>query len=396
MADYYSILGVPTTADSTRIRMAYKQRALEYHPDRNTGNPEAEEIFKAVNEAYQVLSDPLKKARYDARLGYQTDYHAETEAYWREVQRQQQYRRWRASQEASRYRFDKHYFRIQGLAFLTFLVIAGLCFGLIHTVYYFQALQREKEAADNRLKVNEVLTMFNEGQYDQALLRVNRLRDEHPLEFLFYATHDSLLFVIRNRAEESFRASDYSRSLPFLEVLKRHEKPQRLETLRKLAVCEYQLGDFEKALVAMKQIFNQQPWNLELLYQIGIIHLVNLNDPVEAEIYFTLGKRIFKENMSRIYGEAFEVVMIPADAPDIYYDLFEGRARANLALKKYAEAVTDCNWATFLRPQNGEGYRLRVLAKSNIPDAYNICRDARKAADLGADDADQLVKTFCR
>src|SRR5690606_39589298 len=92
-----------------------------------------------------------------------------------------------------------------------------------------------------------------------------------------------------------------------------------------------------------------RPYNLELVYRIGILNLEKLNNPTEALYYFSYGKKVFKENLTEIYGAAFEVIMDPEDAPDIYYDLFEGRARANIELKNYDEAVTDCNWAVFLR-----------------------------------------------
>ncbi len=65
MSDYYAILEVENTADSKAIKAAYRKLALAYHPDRNPGNAEAEEKFKAINEAYAVLSDPEKRARYD-------------------------------------------------------------------------------------------------------------------------------------------------------------------------------------------------------------------------------------------------------------------------------------------------------------------------------------------
>lgn len=65
MSDYYAILEVERTADGKTIKAAYRKLALAYHPDRNPGNAEAEEKFKALNEAYAVLSDPDKRSRYD-------------------------------------------------------------------------------------------------------------------------------------------------------------------------------------------------------------------------------------------------------------------------------------------------------------------------------------------
>lgn len=68
--DYYKILGVERNATEQDIKKAYRKLALKYHPDRNPGNKEAEEKFKEINEAYQVLSDSQKRSRYD-QLGDQ-------------------------------------------------------------------------------------------------------------------------------------------------------------------------------------------------------------------------------------------------------------------------------------------------------------------------------------
>lgn len=63
--DYYQILGVDRKSSAQQIKRAYRKKAMEYHPDRNPGNREAAEKFKAAAEAYDVLSDQEKRARYD-------------------------------------------------------------------------------------------------------------------------------------------------------------------------------------------------------------------------------------------------------------------------------------------------------------------------------------------
>ncbi|MBI5743921.1 MAG: J domain-containing protein [Elusimicrobia bacterium] len=63
--DYYALLGVPKTAGEAEIKSAYRKLALKHHPDRNQGNKSSESKFKEINEAYEVLSDPKKRAMYD-------------------------------------------------------------------------------------------------------------------------------------------------------------------------------------------------------------------------------------------------------------------------------------------------------------------------------------------
>jgi curved DNA-binding protein len=66
--DYYQILGLPRSASTEEIRKAYRKLAMQYHPDHNPGDKQSEDRFKEINEAYQVLNDPQKRAHYD-RVG---------------------------------------------------------------------------------------------------------------------------------------------------------------------------------------------------------------------------------------------------------------------------------------------------------------------------------------
>src|ERR1700742_2327943 len=67
--DYYEVLSVSRTASDSEIKTAYRKLAMQFHPDRNPNNPEAEAKFKECSEAYAVLSDTDKRAAYD-RFGH--------------------------------------------------------------------------------------------------------------------------------------------------------------------------------------------------------------------------------------------------------------------------------------------------------------------------------------
>ncbi|WP_062543374.1 J domain-containing protein [Rufibacter tibetensis] len=69
--NYYHILGVSSSASAAEIKAAYKRLAVKLHPDKNPNNPHAEERFKQINEAYQVLSDPRRRATFDLQRQYE-------------------------------------------------------------------------------------------------------------------------------------------------------------------------------------------------------------------------------------------------------------------------------------------------------------------------------------
>jgi tetratricopeptide (TPR) repeat protein len=397
VADYYEMLGIQKSANADQIRMAYKRLAMKYHPDHNPGSADAEEIFKRVNEAYHTLSDPVKKSRYDAQRSDSFTIYSENHDYQWE-QRRRRYYQWQYAQQAEQapYKLDREYFRIQGLAFLVFIVIAGFCFAVVHTATYFIQQKQQERWRANSQSLEKVNGLFISGRFDDAFTLIHTLKESDPLEYRFNFVHDSLVSKLRDLADERFDQQDFAGAVTHYRILKNYEEPVQHETIRKISLCQYYLGNYKEAIQAMKHLHNQKPKDLQLIFTIGIINLEKLNNPEEALQYFSLGKKLFKQNLSEVYGEAFMLAMDPADAPDIYYDIFIGRAHANLMLGQYEEAIRDCTWAVYLRPLKGEPYHLRALANIESKQFDSICKDLSQAKKLDVPDVADLLKKYCQ
>jgi tetratricopeptide (TPR) repeat protein len=391
MQDFYEVLGIEKGASQAQIRAAYKRLAKQYHPDHNPGNKEAEETFKVINEAYHTLSDPQKKLRYDSRFEWVKEEY--NEVYWQEVKRKR-YEQWKQSKD-SYYRLDRNYFKIQGLAFLVFLIMAGFCFGIIHTAHYYVDRQHRIKWNANSQLLTQVNGLFGQGRFDDAFAMIHVLEEKDPLEYRFIFAKDSLVGVLRKISDTEFEKKNFESAVLHYQVLQQYEHPIRFETLENISMCQYYLGNFKESIQALKHLHNQQPDNLNLIYQIGYVNLTKLNNAEEALHYFTLGKKLFKSNLGSIYGKAFEIVMDPADAPNIYFHIFHARAEANLRLKRYTDAVTDCNWAIFLRPLQGEPYHQRAIANIRQRKLRDVCDDIDRAVQLGVQEAQSLQGKYC-
>jgi tetratricopeptide (TPR) repeat protein len=391
MQDFYEVLGIDKGASQIQIKAAYKRMAKQYHPDHNPGDRQAEEQFKVINEAYHTLSDPQKKLRYDSRFYWVREEY--NELYWREVKRKR-YEQWKHTED-NRYRFDRNYFKIQGLAFLVFLIMAGFCFGIIHTAHYYVDRQHQQKWNANSQLLKQVNGLFGQGRFDDAFTMIHVLEEKDPLEYRFIFAKDSLVSALRELSDKEFNKKNFELAVTHYTVLQQYEHPVRFETLENLSMCQYYLGNFKESIQALKHLHNQQPDNLNLIYQIGYINLAKLDNPREALHYLTLGKKLFKNNLGSIYGKAFEIVMDPADAPNIYFHIFQARAEANLRLKRYKDAVTDCNWAIFLRPLQGEPYHQRALANVHQRKVTDVCDDINRAVELGVAEAKPLRSKFC-
>lgn len=206
MKDYYQILGVSKTASEEDLRKSYRKLAMKYHPDRNPDDPNAEEKFKEVAEAYGVLTDQVKRREYDACLSRGTTYSTNQAAggfgysqddilrdLFRDPRFQQMFNGVLREFQRSGFRYSSHFvkksfFGGKGSAFFGGIFLLGsLAKPLVSGVARKGLTGRSSLLRSAGQAVGSLLGMGNRKQ-SQKTLRDGRAQEEHPELDITYHT----------------------------------------------------------------------------------------------------------------------------------------------------------------------------------------------------------------
>ncbi|WP_284683374.1 tetratricopeptide repeat protein [Chondrinema litorale] len=338
MVDYYKVLLIPPTASTTEIKASFKKLALQYHPDRNPNNLQAEEKFKEINEAYQVLSDPDKRATYDFLLRYGFQLQQEQEAQQSQRRPRTYYKGKKVRPEARKVRFL--YFYIFA-GFTVFIVLGFFFFSFMETQAARTMLSKAKEhyyinhnsfyalkflegavTKDEGLSEAYYLTgkiLFNEGQnnieslynLDKAIYTANNLEDSVGNYYLLRGKVNMALHKTDNAVsdfKEAFNLlpdnSELQRKLAelylyklqnFDEALMYYDKllnkaPKDYDALVGKGVCLQKKREYQKSLSFLEEAKNEKQSNGEALYYLGWHALNFKSDSIEACNYWNEAK----------------------------------------------------------------------------------------------------------
>lgn len=405
MKDYYKILGVPRSSGEEVIKAAFKKLAIKFHPDKNPGNSYAEEQFKLVNEAYQTLSNTAKKARYDSILNYtyRTEIYTKTAHSSSPGQQKDVYNRygkynWRNAPKYKKrkvYVYDKEYFKNQFLALVVISIIAAIIMG----VQWYDGFSEEQKIAamkeDIKKRLSDIRQAFQDEKYEEALTSVTELEAEYPYEGEIDVARNQLIENIRQVSESSFANHEYQQALDGFNIIKDVKKNPWISVYHRIATCQKELALYNKAVITLDFIMRTDLETIDLNMEIGDIYMDRLNQPNDAIRYYDRAKIIFKEHQTQIYGEAFELVIQPEHVPDLYFDVFMSRARANMELGNSEEALTDYNWAISLRPDRNDLYLTRGNLKLARGETHNACMDWYRALERGNTQSRQMINRHC-
>ncbi len=143
MQNHYTTLGIPELASQEEAKVAFKRLAVEYHPDKNPNNPVAEELFKQINEAYQVLSNPVRKQQYDTTLQFAYSY-----SYYvnqRPKEADQNFQRYYTERRPKEPKNTNIYSTLISIIFIVYMfLIVNSVYDFLSRFYYYSALQSIK------------------------------------------------------------------------------------------------------------------------------------------------------------------------------------------------------------------------------------------------------------
>jgi len=403
MINYYDILGVAESANEKEVKAAYKKLALRYHPDKNPGNPTAEEEFKKVNEAYQVLSDPEKKAGYDLLRNYQyfqqaASYSNPQATYSQTYRASSSTRRRAASSNSRSFTYDarkaeKENFAITGLI-IGFLVLLIVVYALVTSIVEYQLEKHELE--ERTALIQRVDNLFDKGDYRASLIEIDRVIDLKP-SFVNAILHKkSMLVDLEAIGEGYYQQKNYKKALACFVVLSEYETIKSKEMAFKIADCFDQQKLYDEAIGRYQELASEYPNDMSPYYLIANILAEKQDKTDEALIFYDKACKMAVDFYVENYGSAFAVVINPKKLSDLHFDIFFKRGMLRYEKGEYKGCLQDCNWASFLRPKRPGPYFWQAESEWGLGNRVKACHYWSLASELEHSDATDRLQNLCR
>lgn len=381
MQNYYSLLEISESASQDEIKIAFKRLALLYHPDKHQGDESMAEKFKEINQAYQTLSNPYEKARYDIKITYgrQTQAPYQEPTYHRAPQRAKKYRReyvepkvdWKENWRATLYAFG-----------FTFVVAS-----VVMTAFFIRDFYNEKKhielLAKRREVFDEAKSKYKLGMIEDALTSFNSL-DPHLKEEKDMSDYKAEVFEsLIDKGEKNYYDLQFENAIYYYEIIERFS-PRKPIPLKEHLAKSYQFTNRPKAAI---KVFTELLINgyrhLDCYLTIGEIYRDQLDDDLEAERYLTLARELSIKQYRSIYGKAYFLVISGEHLPAHHYRLYTGLANIYLDLKKYEKAIKTTEWNTQVWPDSAENYAVAAKGYLALNEMTEACENFRIASTLG-------------
>ena len=378
MASYYQILGVSEHASQAEIKIAFKRLAVKYHPDKNQNDPGMEELFKKVNNAYQTLSNPYEKARYDIKLKYGTYQPSYTPpspyTYRRKGGRPQYSERkvnYRENWIATAYAW--------GFTFIVAIVIMGI----VGIKNHFDEIKKEELLAQRRLEFEDVKKLYASGQIRQSLELINGLgtffEPEKDMAIYKDKLYDSLLL----NGETSYMDQDFSNAIFYFELIEAYAPSKPIQIKSQLATAYKETNQPYKSIKKLKELLILNFRTLDVYMSLAEIYRDQLNDLDEAKRYYEIANEQTTQNYRAVYGDAFPLIMNGKYLPSAHYYLYMNLASIYLESGDPEKAIKATKWNIKMWPDSASNYIIAGKGYLLLDRKSQACKQFGIARQLG-------------
>jgi curved DNA-binding protein CbpA len=364
MLNYYEILGITRTANATEIKAAFKKLAIQHHPDKNPNNKIAEEKFKLVNEAYQVLQDDYKRALYDQRLLYKEEvrsYHTAPPParsnYPPSARKMYSYKRRAASGNFAN--LPKVHLLALG-SFLIVVILFSLCYRLIGV---YQS-KNEYQAA---------LLFYKNGEYKESFAKAHEAVLQDDKNMSAYYLRGLLLLNHLNDPQQAVNC--FTRCLTY----GRHITEKDSENLGGLAdfylqrgICFYKTGSYTNAIDDLQHTLQLRPKDEIAWLYLGHTYLYKRNDFAPAYTYYS---KILDQNPNNIDALLGKSIVL------FHHNHF------NKAAKGFEKILQQ-------NPDNPKACYYMGRYFLTQKDSAKGCEYLQLAKELGVEEAEDMLKRF--
>lgn len=378
MINYYQILGVTEGASSTEIKAAFKRLAVKYHPDKHAGDIEMEERFKEVNQAYQILSNPYEKARYDIQVMYgQSTF----ESYYSPPPppRPKNYRHsykeppidWKENWIATAY------------AFVFTFVVAAVVMSGIWVKNYMDTKEMERLLAERRALFEDAKTQYRLGNVGDALLTINTLGSfldtEEDMAYYKDQLYESFIF----EGKHSFNRGAYTDAIYYYELIEKYGNRKPLPLLEQLAFAYKETNQPYKSVKKLKEILVTGYRSMEVYLTLAEIYRDMIGDKAEAVHYFESASKVAVERYQTIYGNGYPLLVTGKFLPPDHYRLYTGLASIYLETGEFEKAVKATKWNINIWPDSSSNYVIAAKGLEQMGQYQKACENYHMARSLG-------------
>lgn len=379
MTNYYHVLGLSENATPEEIKAAFKRQAVKYHPDKHPGKPKMEDIFKEVNQAYQVLSDPYEKARYDLKLKYRQ---------FSEAPKTHPYSYNRGPRRRPAYAPPRVDYRQNAIATLyAFGITFGIALLVMTGVWIKQGydeMRLEQLLQERRQVYDEAKALYFDEKYESAFELMASLdyfrAEEEDMEVFKRDMVDNII----SKGDVNYEKKAYKDAIQLYELVQRFEPHKPFfEVKTHLAEAYKKVDQPKKSIEIYEELMLWEYRIIASLVEIAEIKRDLLEDLESAKDNFMTAHRLAEKQYKSFYGDAYSIVIDQRYVPEEHYYLYTGLADIYFKLGDHEKAIRAAIWNKYVWPDSTDAFLLTGNAYLALNRETEACREFNAAIELG-------------